>query len=132
MGTATPKKGDWVTGEWNGNPYEGIYVEYDTMRGGHFIGLNGNSTNLWFVDKIIEIKTKSFMSASKNIVDKFLLSLKPEPQKSFIKAGITNGDGVLTNEGAELFLAWLLQSNGDAFKTAVVDPILAEDEKSKS
>ena len=39
-----------------------------------------------------------------NLKEKFLLALKSEPEKSFRKVGITNGDDLLTQEGTELFL----------------------------
>ncbi len=60
------------------------------------------------------------------LTDKFLLGIKAEPQRSFRKAGITNGDDLLTSEGTQVFLAWLLKENEDAFKTEVVDPIIEE------
>lgn len=63
-----------------------------------------------------------------NIKEKFLLALTPEPQKSFRKAGITNGDDMLTEDGSKIFLSWLLQSKyQDEFKKDVVDGLL-EDE----
>ena len=66
-----------------------------------------------------------------NIKEQFLLAITSEPQKSFRKAGITNGDDLLTDDGQKVFLSWLLKLNQDAFKKEVVDPILADmkDEK---
>lgn len=47
-----------------------------------------------------------------------------------VKVGIMNTNESLTSDGQAVFLAWLLKMNGDAFKTEVVAPILAEkDEK---
>lgn len=66
---------------------------------------------------------KSLMS---QLTEKFILAITSEPEKSFRKAGITNGDGLLTEEGTAIFLAYLLNKNADDFKTTVVDPILAE------
>jgi len=63
-----------------------------------------------------------------NLIEKAVLAVTPEPQKSFRKAGITNGDGILTDEGMKVFLSFLLSKNQDEFKTAIVDPILAEKE----
>lgn len=62
-----------------------------------------------------------------SITDKFLMALKAEPYKSFRQKGITNGDDLLTEEGKQIFLKWLLQKNADAFKTEVVDIITADD-----
>lgn len=50
-------------------------------------------------------------------------------QEQHIKAGITNGDGVLTQEGQEVFMTWLLQKHGAEFKTEVVDKLPKEDEE---
>lgn len=61
-----------------------------------------------------------------NIKDQFLLAITSEPQKSFRKAGVTNGDDLLTEDGQKVFLAWLLKQNQDAFKKEIVDPILEE------
>lgn len=61
------------------------------------------------------------------ITEKFTLALTPEPQRSFRKAGITNGDNILTDEGAKIFLTWLLKENEDAFKKEVVDGLLEEE-----
>lgn len=66
-----------------------------------------------------------------DIKEKFLTSIKKEPEKSFRKAGITNGDDMLTSDGQAVFLCWLLQKNGTEFKKDVVDDILKEEEKEK-
>lgn len=66
-----------------------------------------------------------------NIKDKFVEMFLKEPEKSFRKAGITNGDGFITEEGQTILLTWLLNKNGDAFKTEVVDGLLAEDKDSE-
>lgn len=60
------------------------------------------------------------------IKEKFVLALTKEPQKSFRKAGITNGDDLLTEEGGKIFLTWLLNKNADDFKKEVVDGLLAD------
>lgn len=62
-----------------------------------------------------------------NMKEKFIQMFLKEPEKSFRKAGITNGDGLITSEGQTLFLTYLLGKNGDAFKTDVVDGLLAEE-----
>lgn len=61
-----------------------------------------------------------------NIKEKFTLALTPEPQKTFRKLGITNGDNILTEEGSKIFQTWLLNKNQDAFKKEVCDPMLVE------
>ena len=63
-----------------------------------------------------------------NLKEKFLLAITSEPMKSFRKAGVTNGDDLLTEDGQKIFLSWLLKKNSDEFKKDVVDGIL-EDEK---
>jgi len=64
------------------------------------------------------------------IKEKFVLALTSEPKKSFRKAGITNGDDLLTDDGQKIFLTWLLHTkHADEFKTAVVDGLLADTDK---
>lgn len=74
-------------------------------------------------------ESKLYYSKPMNIKEKFLMSIKAEPEKSFRKAEITNGDDMLTSEGQAVFLAWLLQKHGAEFKKDVVDDILKEEEK---
>lgn len=77
-----------------------------------------------------EDKTQKEERGKMSLIEKFTLALTPEPQKSFRKAGITNGDDLLTSEGQEVFLSWLLQTKfAEEFKTAVVDDILKEKKK---
>jgi hypothetical protein len=65
-----------------------------------------------------------------NIKEKFVLALTKEPQKSFRKAGITNGDDLLTDDGQNIFLSWLLhEKHADEFKTQVVDGLLQDQKK---
>lgn len=83
-------------------------------------------------DLLEEGKNNADTSASKNnmnLVQKFAMLLKGEPMKSFFKAGITNADYTFTTEGKEIFMQWLLTKNGDAFKTEVVDLLLANEDK---
>ncbi len=88
------------------------------LKGKQYIIANGT---------YIELVNKNY--SNMNLKDKFAIAFKGEPQKSFIKAGVMNPDESLTSDGKELFMAYLLQKNGDDFKTTVVDPILAEDAK---
>ncbi len=74
---------------------------------------------------IIKNNNKTIMSIKsvwKNITRK-------EPERSFVKAGITNDNDELTTDGKDLFIGWLLEKNKDLFNTEVVQPILAEQEK---
>lgn len=65
-----------------------------------------------------------------NIKEKFVLMLTEEPQKSFRKTGITNGDDLLTEEGQKIFLSWLLHKKfADDFKKEVVEDLLEEIKK---
>jgi hypothetical protein len=65
-----------------------------------------------------------------NIKESFVLALTSEPKKSFRKAGVTNGDDLLTDEGQKIFLTWLLHSKyADEFKTSAVDGLLANEVK---
>lgn len=63
---------------------------------------------------------------SLNIKDSFTLAFKAEPEKSFRKTGITNGDDFLTEDGQKIFLSWLLKKYGADFKTEVVDGLLSD------
>lgn len=62
-----------------------------------------------------------------NSMEKFKAMMKKEPMKSFYKAGLTDSNDVLTTEGKDVFLNFLLAKNQDAFKTEVADLMLAED-----
>jgi len=66
-----------------------------------------------------------------NIKEQFVLALLPEPQKSFRKVGITNGDNLLTDEGMRIYLSWRLMKDAVEFKKEIVDDMVAELEKSK-
>jgi len=62
-----------------------------------------------------------------NIKEKFVLALTKEPQKSFRKVGITNGDDILTDDGEKVFISWLLHSKfAEEFKKDVVVDMLKE------
>lgn len=72
---------------------------------------------------------KSFMST---LTEKFTLALTKEPQKTFRKVGITNGDDILTDDGQKVFLAWLLNAKfADDFKKDVADGMLKDLEEKK-
>lgn len=66
------------------------------------------------------------------ILEKAALAFKKEPERSLRKAGLTNGDDMLTAEGQTVFLSWLLHNKYAAdFKKEVVDDMLKEQEESK-
>lgn len=82
-----------------------------------------NGGGLWIEElKLISNNKKNNM----NIKEKFVLAFLGEPEKTFRKTDITNGDGFLTTEGTAVFLAWLLKENGEKFKTDVADDLLAD------
>lgn len=85
----------------------------------------------WFINAQDVKKITTTKSTSMELTKKFALVFKAEPQKSFIKAGITDANDILTSDGQAVFLAYLLKQNGDAFKKDVVDPILADEAASK-
>lgn len=62
-----------------------------------------------------------------NMFDKFATMFLSEPEKTFRKAGIINGDNVLTEDGKKIFLSWLLKKYGTEFKSEVVDELVKED-----
>ena len=64
-----------------------------------------------------------------NMQEKFVLAFKSEPEKTFRKTGITNGDDILTDDGMKIFLSWLLKKNQVEFKKEVADNLLEEQEK---
>jgi hypothetical protein len=64
------------------------------------------------------------------VKESFIVGITPEPQKTYRKAGITNGDGLLTEDGAKIYLTYLLGKDA-TFKADVADGIVAELEKQK-
>lgn len=66
-----------------------------------------------------------------SITESFKLSLTPEPFKTLRKSGLTNGDDMLTSEGKDIFLTWLMKQNVEKFKTEVGDAIIADKESKK-
>lgn len=101
-----------------------IYVKKGGGSGS--ICSHGNAWELKIGQHCELITNKSNMS---NLKEKFVQIFLSEPEKSFRKAGITNSDGILTEEGQEVFLTWVLKKYGPEFKTDVVDPLLAEEKE---
>jgi len=79
--------------------------------------------------EVIDEKVDNNINKPMNLKEKFVLAITPEPQKSFRKAGITDGDDILTEEGTKIFLTWLLHHKfAEEFKKDVVEGILKEKE----
>ena len=78
--------------------------------------------------KSVDIKNNNNKKNMSTIKNKFTLMFKSEPEKTFRKAGITNGDDFLTEDGQNIFLSWLLKKYGADFKTEVVDELVKETE----
>lgn len=64
-----------------------------------------------------------------SLKEKFATAFKSEPEKTFRKAEITNGDDFLTEDGQNIFLSWLLKKHGEEFKKEVVDKLTKSDKK---
>lgn len=97
---------------------------------GKRIGIDETRTG-WWLDSGDYYKVKIIDKNMGNIKEKFTLAFKKEPEKSFRKAGITNGDDFLTSDGQEIFLGWLLKEHGEKFKKDVVDDLLKTDNEEK-
>lgn len=68
------------------------------------------------------------------LTEKFLSSLKKEPEKSRRKAGVTNGDDIPTDEGIKFICTILLQSDTfDEFKKSLDKAVkeIVKDEEDK-
>lgn len=91
------------------------------------VGYTTTSTlgNSW---RIIKSNNKSVA----NLIEKFRLLGKGEPEVSFIKAGVQTMDGSLTAEGKALYDAWKFEKDKEAFNTEVVQKILAADAAEKA
>lgn len=104
-----------------------------------FLGREGKISGVWDCNYCIDIDSDRFYWSEKwleliesnnkvtnmNIIQKFALALKAEPQKSYQKAGITDSSDMLTEDGTKIFLTYLLNKDTD-FKTQVVDELLKE------
>jgi hypothetical protein len=95
------------------------------------LGIGENETNLcsctssWTLIK----KRNTFIM---NLTQGFKNIFKGEPAKTFVKAGVTTENGDFTSEGREIFLQYLLQTHGDAFKKDIVDEIVKEQKAEKN
>lgn len=115
--SSTSHKKGWkavIISSYNGSSRAAWNVQYED-----------GGTESWYQDNL------TLINNSMDIKEKFTLAFKKEPEKSFRKAGITNGDDFLTEDGQLIFLGWLLKKHGDEFKTDVVDGLLEDQEKDK-
>lgn len=107
-----------------------LNVEFETLNN-YIVEFGGFQyyINKCDVEKINEQKVDDNINKIMNLKEKFVLAIMSEPQKSFRKAGITNGDDILTDEGTKIFLTWLLHHKfAEEFKKEIVDGILKEKE----
>jgi hypothetical protein len=96
-----------------------VFVVYDD-------GYGGQSNNPSKYYELIDCgKTNNAMEKIMDITKAFVTAFLPEPEKSYRKAGITNGDGILTDQGGKIFLTYLLTKT-PSFKADVVDGILQD------
>ncbi len=103
----------------------------DFSTGGYYSSGRGDKSGNFFKDDDAELLSSNLSSNKNtmNIKESFVLAFKREPEKTFRKLEITNGDDVLTEDGKIIFLSWLLKKFQDDFKKEVADQLLAEQEK---
>lgn len=105
-----------------------IYIVIADLRNtNNLMGVGVNPNKLCHCQEKWELLETNKNNMS--LKEKFITAFLSEPEKSFRKMGITNGDGILTTEGQEIFLTWLLKKQGAEFKTEVVDELSKEEEK---
>lgn len=113
----------------------GVIVAINDSIKRYLIKFSTNRNNdkimcLSFHEHTLQLIKSNPIINSMTLMDKFAMLMKGEPEKSLFKAGITNKDYTLTEEGHEVFMQWLLKKFGADFKTEVVDKLLeAEKEK---
>lgn len=115
---------------WGSNQAD-IEYEVVSLQNDRFSvkGLKGNGVSVGHIytnchaDNIIIVRKNTMAS---KLIERAVLAVTPEPQRSLRRAGITNGDNILTDEGVKVFLSWLLSQNIDAFKKEVVDAIIED------
>ena len=93
--------------------------------GDYKVGIEDKSR--YFKESDLELYNNKFNNKIMDIKEKFVALFIKEPEKTFRKAGITNGDGFLTDDGRSVFESYLLNKFGDDFKKEVVDLMLKEE-----
>jgi len=97
-----------------------------------FSGIQNNAVICFSCAKKLLTEVKIIKYKNMNIKEKFVLAITKEPQKSFRKVEVTNGDDILTEDGQKVFLSWLLHTKyADDFKKEVVDDMLKDLEEKK-
>lgn len=115
------RQGDFIS--------EGIFNEVREDRV-WYIRTNGD-LDWWGEDnKSVEINNSknSFMT---NIIEKFKLLTKGEPDRSAVKAGVRTIDDKFTTDGQTLFIEFLYQKNKADFDTEVIQNLLKDKEEVK-
>jgi hypothetical protein len=103
-------------GNWFKENFKPWSISWDN-KGAYIHILSSEETKKW--SQLIKEKIM-------NIKEKFLLFLTQEPYKSLRKAKIVDDQNMLTDDGATIFLGWLLMKYADEFKKEVVDKLLKE------
>lgn len=131
------KKGDRISGCVDGKSFTGVVYEIKSENCGTIKrddGKQGSGCDIpdygsgWKFDNLENYNLK-LISTNKNnmtLIEKFALMSKGEPEKSFIKTGVMEMNGKLTEDGKQLFLMFLLKKFGPEFKTEVVDGLSAD------
>lgn len=110
---------------WDDGTYPYSYTGYNQD------GQKLTSCSCCYKDEHLEFFNSNKNSIMTDVKQAFNQLFLKEPQKSFQKAGVTDGSNQLTSDGRDIFLAWLLEKHGDDFKKEVVDPILKSQEDEK-
>jgi len=110
--------------------YQGIITKINET--GDFTVKVGRELRYFYISiegtvKIIKSNNGKAVSIMNDLIQKFTLMFKGEPAQAFQKAGITENNDILTDDGAKIFLSWLLKREGKTFKEEVVDGLLKED-----
>jgi hypothetical protein len=120
---AIDEKGFYIKGtkgsnvnRWNIN-----YLE-DTW----FVAWNNKEADVEIILKASPNWSQLIKEKIMDLKEKFLTLFTQEPYKSFKKSKIVDEKNMLTDEGTEIFLNWLLMKYADEFKKEVVDKLLKE------
>lgn len=111
-----------------------FYVWQDEKDGakGYFYPSTRGFKYSWYVRKADD-GTVEVLSSKKNIMtnvlEKFKVSLLPEPEKTFRKLGLIDGDNMLTNDGTTLMMNFLLNKHKKEFNDEVVSKLVDEKEE---
>lgn len=110
-------------GDGSGNDYS--YNSYD--KNGEFL----SSCTTCLKDEHLQAYKNYKNKMSTNIIEKIKLAKVPEPDKSLVKAGITDIDGSFTEEGLSILHDFLRSKFGEDLKKVYADDIIKEQEDEK-